>query len=161
MTEQAPQGITLDRRPFTAWGAFLGGQSAIGGNLFVALGLVVQACLGAAGAASAVSGLVFLLVGLSWVEMVAAMPVAGGGQYYVQRALGDFWGFVAGVALILDLTIGIALFATMAASYANIYTPALLGVEARDLVAQVGPFGTVEWFWLAEALAVSLMLVAV
>lgn len=153
------RAAALDRRPFSAWGAFLGGQAAIGGNLFVALGLVVQACLGAAGAASAISGVIFLFVGLAWVEMVAAMPVAGGGQYYVQRALGDFWGFIAGATLLLDLTIGISLFAAMAASYANIYTPALLGVEARELTVQIAGAGTLEWFWLAEALVISLLLV--
>ena len=159
MSEPGASAIPADRRSVSAGGTFLGGQAAIGGNLFVALGLVIQASRGGAGFAFALSGLVFLLVGLAYVEMVTALPVAGGAQYFVLRGLGDFWGFIAGAALILDLTIGIALFATMTASYANTFAPVLLGIEASTLAVHLPVVGRFEWFWFAESLAAASSLV--
>src|SRR5881628_1758134 len=148
-----------DRRSVGPWGAFLGGQVAIGGNLFVAIGLVAVAAQGAAGIAFLLAGCVFVLIGLCYVEMASALPVSGGGYYFVLRGLGDLAGFVAGAALILDLTIGIALFASMSASYANTFTPALLGAEASALSIRVPGVGHFEWLWFAESLAMVLALV--
>src|SRR5438477_12597917 len=51
--------------------------------------------------------------------------MAGGGQFYVLRGLGDFWGFVAGWAVLLDFTIDISLFALASAGYINFFIPAL------------------------------------
>ena len=150
-----------DRRPITAWGAFLGSQAAIGGNLFVALGLVLVSAQGAGALAFALSGLVFLLVGLSYVELASTFPVAGGGYYFVMRGLGDLAGFVAGAALILDLTIGIALFSAMGASYANTFAPALLGAEASLLSGDIPTLGRFEWFWFAESLALATLLIVI
>ena len=149
-----------ERRTSGAWSVFIGGQAAIGGNLFVALGLVVLAARGSAALCFAAAGVVFLLVGLATIELASAYPVAGGGHFFVQRALGDFWGFVAGSALLLDLTVGIALFATISASYVNTFSPALLGIEARELSLHSEGLGQVEWLWLIEALVITGLLVA-
>ena len=43
------------------------------------------------------------------VAALLARPVAGGGQYFVLRGLGDIFGFIAGWAVLLDFTIDIAL----------------------------------------------------
>lgn len=52
-------------------------------------------------------------------------PLAGGGQLFVLRGLGDFWGFVAGWAVLLDFTIDIALFAFGSAGYVDHFFPRL------------------------------------
>src|SRR5258708_3819384 len=65
------------------------------------------------------------MVGLAYTELAAAYPMAGGGQFYVLRGLGDFWGFVAGWAVLLDFTIDISLFALASAGYINFFFPAL------------------------------------
>jgi APA family basic amino acid/polyamine antiporter len=83
--------------------------------------------------------------------------VAGGGQYFTQRGMGDFLGFIAGSALILDYTIDIALFAVACTGYANFFLP-YLGYSLGSFVVPVGPFH-VNWFWLFESLAVILLLI--
>jgi len=47
----------------------------------------------------------YIFVGLAYTEMASAYPIAGGGQYFTLRGLGDFWGLVAGAALMLDYTL--------------------------------------------------------
>lgn len=46
-------------------------------------------------------GLIMALVGLTYAELVAAMPKAGGEHHYVLRALGSRWAFVASWAITL------------------------------------------------------------
>ena len=49
--------------------------------------------------------------------------------------MGDFLGFVAGAALLLDYTIDIALFATASAGYFNFFIPATeCGVETEVIL---------------------------
>src|SRR5439155_18891029 len=69
--------------------------------------------------------LVYVMVGLAYTELSAAYPMAGGGQFYVLRGLGDLLGFVAGWAVLLDFTIDIALFALASAGYLNFFFPVL------------------------------------
>lgn len=64
-------------------------------------------------------------MGLAYTELSAMYPLAGGGQLFVLRGLGDFWGFVAGWAVLLDFTIDIALFAFGSAGYIDHFFPGL------------------------------------
>jgi len=111
------------RRDVTVWGSFMWGYADVGADVYMALGLVIAAAQGAAGMAFAAAGLVYIMVGLAYTELASAYPVAGGGQYYALRGLGDFWGYVAGVALLLDYTIDIALFAVASVGYLNFFFP--------------------------------------
>jgi APA family basic amino acid/polyamine antiporter len=61
--------------------------------------------------------------------------------------LGDFWGLVAGAALMLDYTVDVALFAIASAGYINFFFPA-----AREFAVNIGPFHNVNLVWLAESL---------
>ncbi len=99
------------RRSVTPWGSYSWGYADVGADIFVALGLVVGAAAGASNVAFLFAGLVYVCVGLAYTELAAAYPVAGGGQYFVMRGLGDMLGFVAGWAVLLDFTIDITLFA--------------------------------------------------
>src|SRR5581483_1667557 len=112
-TSSPSSGVTSElRRDVTIWGSFTWGYADVGADVYVALGLVIGAAQGAAPLAFLAAGVVYIMIGLAYTEMAAAYPVAGGGHYYTLRGLGDFWGFIAGTALLLDYTIDIALFAT-------------------------------------------------
>jgi len=91
----------------------------------VALGLVIASAEGFANVAFLFAGLVYVTVGLAYTELSAMYPLAGGGQLYVLRGLGDFWGFVAGWAVLLDFTIDIALFAYFSSGYIDHFFPRL------------------------------------
>ena len=105
------------RRSVTPWGSFSWGYSDVGADIFVGLGLVLGAAAGASNVAFLFAGLVYVCVGLAYTELAAAYPVAGGGQYFVLRGLGDIFGFIAGWAVLLDFTIDIVLFAWSSIDY--------------------------------------------
>src|SRR5581483_6057595 len=141
------------RRDVTVWGSFSWGYADVGADVYVALGLVMGAAHGAAPLAFLAAGCVYVLIGFAYTELASAYPVAGGGQYYSLRGLGDIWGFIAGSALLLDYTIDIALFATASAGYMNFFFPAV-----RDFAFNIGPFEQVNLVWAAESLALIVIL---
>ena len=111
------------RRALTPWGSFAWGYSDVGADIFVGLGLVLGAAAGASNIAFLFAGLVYVCVGLAYTELAAAYPVAGGGQYFVLRGLGDIFGFIAGWAVLLDFTIDIVLFAWSCIDYLSKLMP--------------------------------------
>ncbi len=113
------------RRAVGVWGSYTWGYADVGADVYVALGIVMAAAQGATNVAFLFAGLVYVMVGLAYTELAAAYPMAGGGQFYVLRGLGDFWGFVAGWAVLLDFTIDISLFALASAGYINFFFPVL------------------------------------
>lgn len=135
------------RRDVSVWGSYMWGYADVGADIYVALGIVALAALGFTPLAFLAAGLVYAMVGLCYAELASAYPIAGGGQYFALRGLGDLWGFVAGSALLLDYTIDIALFTVIAFGYFNFFLP-----FAPNLTVRVGPT-TVHWFWLLETLA--------
>ncbi len=135
------------RRQVTIWGSFCWGYADVGADVYVALGLVIAAARGATPMAFAIAGAVYIFVGLAYTEMAAAYPIAGGGQYFTLRGMGDFWGLLAGAALMLDYTVDIALFAMASAGYINFFIPA-----ARNFAVNIGPFTQVNLIWLAESM---------
>jgi APA family basic amino acid/polyamine antiporter len=113
------------RRALTPWGSFSWGYSDVGADIFVGLGLVLGAAAGASNIAFLFAGLVYVCIGLAYTELAAAYPVAGGGQYFVMRGLGDIFGFIAGWAVLLDFTIDIVLFAWSCIDYLSKLVPIL------------------------------------
>ena len=99
-----------------------------------ALGLVVGAAAGAANVAFLFAGVVYVCVGLAYTELASAYPVAGGGQYFVMRGLGDLLGFIAGWAVLLDFTIDIVLFAWGCVGYLSYLIPFLSATAAPAAV---------------------------
>ena len=154
--QQTPSGAISAselRRDVSVWGSYMWGYADVGADIYVALGIVALAALGFTPLAFLAAGLVYAMVGLCYAELASAYPVAGGGQYFALRGLGDLWGFVAGSALLLDYTIDIALFTVIAFGYINFFLP-----FAATLTIQVGPTH-LHWFWLVETLAGILVLV--
>src|SRR5258708_36587705 len=121
-TPRECQGL---RRDVGVWVSYTWGYADVGADVYVALGMVMAAAQGATNVVFLFAGLVYVMVGVAYSELAAAYPMAGGGQFYVLRGLGDFWGFVAGWAVLLDFTIDISLFALASAGYINFFIPAL------------------------------------
>ncbi len=111
------------RRAVTPWGSFSWGYSDVGADIFVGLGLVLGAAAGGSNVAFLFAGIVYVCIGLAYTELAATYPVAGGGQYFVMRGLGDVFGFIAGWAVLLDFTIDIALFAWSCVDYLGAARP--------------------------------------
>src|SRR3989440_12245898 len=99
------------RRAVGVWGSYTWGYADVGADVYVALGIVMAAAQGATNVAFLFAGLVYVMVGLAYTELAAAYPMAGGGQFYVLRGLGDLMGFVAGLGVLLRFFIGIFVFA--------------------------------------------------
>src|SRR5579863_4291613 len=114
------------RRAVTPWGSFSWGYSDVGADIFVGLGLVLGAAAGASNVAFLFAGIVYVCIGLAYTELAAAYPVAGGGQYFVMRGLGDIFGFIAGWAVLLDFTIDVTLFAWVSVDYSSQLLPMLV-----------------------------------
>ncbi len=89
----------------------------IGASIYVALGIVAGAALGLTPVVLAVTGLIFLVVALSYAEGTAAIPETGGAETFTRRAFNDLVGFVTGWALFLDYLIVIALSALFLPHY--------------------------------------------
>lgn len=123
--DRAADEVTQLRREITTWGSFTWGYADVGADVYVALGLVLATAEGLANVAFLFAGLVYVTVGLAYTELSAAYPLAGGGQFFVLRGLGDLLGFIAGWAVLLDFTVDIALFAYSSAGYVNHFFPHL------------------------------------
>ena len=133
------------RRDVSVWGSFMWGFADVGADIYAALGIVIAATMGAAPLAFAAAGTVYIMIGLAYTELASSYPMAGGGQYFVSRGLGDLAGFVAGSALLLDYTIDIALFATFCAGYLNFFFPAI-----QHFKMTLGPFANVNPIWAGQ-----------
>jgi APA family basic amino acid/polyamine antiporter len=130
------------RRSVTPWGSFSWGYSDVGADIFVGLGLVLGAAAGASNVAFLFAGIVYVCIGLAYTELAAAYPVAGGGQYFVFRGLGDIFGFIAGWAVLLDFTIDIVLFAWSCIDYLSKLVP-ILSFTAHPWVHFLVVFGVI------------------
>src|SRR5918911_872158 len=121
----------------------------IGSSLYFALGVVALYALGLTPWVLLISGLVFVIVALSYAEGTAALPEPGGAALFVRRAFNDPAGFLTGWALFLDYLIVIAL----AALFAPHYLSEAVGWEALrrepwDVVAGSGVIVAVALAWL-------------
>ena len=141
------------RRDVTIWGSFTWGYADVGADVYVALGLVIGAAQGAAPLAFLTAGIVYILVGLAHTELASTYPVAGGGQYYTLRGLGDFVSLVTGAALLLDYTICISLFAVASAGYINFFFP-----KVQAFSMDIGPFKGINLVWATESLCLIFLL---
>src|SRR5947199_4514649 len=111
------------RRAVGPWGSYTWGYADVGADIYVALGLVIATAEGGANVAFLFAGMIYVTVGLAYTELSAMYPLAGGGQLWVMRGLGDVWGFTAGWSVLLAFTVDIALFAYISVSYIDRFIP--------------------------------------
>jgi APA family basic amino acid/polyamine antiporter len=89
----------------------------IASSLNFALGIIALHALGFTPLVLLATGLLFLIVSLSYAEGTAAIRETGGAATFVRIAFNDFWGFVTGWVLFLDYLIVIALSALFLPHY--------------------------------------------
>ncbi|TML40226.1 MAG: universal stress protein [Actinobacteria bacterium] len=90
----------------------------IASSIYFALGIIAFHALGFTPGVMLLTGVLFLLVSLSYAEGTAAIRETGGAATFVRIAFNDLWGFVTGWALFLDYLIVIALSALYVPHYA-------------------------------------------
>jgi basic amino acid/polyamine antiporter, APA family len=81
----------------------------IGSSIYFALGIVAAQALGLTPIVLLATGLLFLVVSLSYAEGTAAIPETGGAATFTRRAYNDLVGFATGWVLLLDYLIVISL----------------------------------------------------
>jgi basic amino acid/polyamine antiporter, APA family len=89
----------------------------IASSIYFALGIIALHALGFTPAVLLATGLLFLLVSLSYAEGTAAIRETGGAATFVRIAFNDLWGFITGWVLFLDYLIVIALSALFLPHY--------------------------------------------
>jgi len=141
------------RRSVTPWGSFSWGYSDVGADIFVGLGLVLGAAGGGSNVAFLFAGIVYICIGLAYTELAATYPVAGGGQYFVLRGLGDVFGFIAGWAVLLDFTIDIALFAWSCVDYLGQLMP-ILALTQHPWIHFVAAYGLIAGLCVLNVIGV-------
>jgi APA family basic amino acid/polyamine antiporter len=89
----------------------------IASSIYFALGIIAFKALGFTPAVLLATGLLFLLVSLSYAEGTATIRETGGAATFVRIAFNDLWGFITGWVLFLDYLIVIALSALFVPHY--------------------------------------------
>jgi APA family basic amino acid/polyamine antiporter len=107
----------------------------IGSSIYFALGIVAAQALGLTPVVLLFTGLLFLVVSLSYAEGTAAIPETGGAATFTRRAFNDLWGFGTGWVLFLDYLIVIAL--------SSLFIPHYLSAALGAPSLQRGPWDVV------------------
>ncbi|HEU0303562.1 MAG TPA: universal stress protein [Gaiellaceae bacterium] len=89
----------------------------IASSIYFALGIIAGRALGLTPEVLLLTGLLFLVVALSYAEGITAIPETGGAATLVRKAFNDFAGFCTGWVLFLDYLIVIALSALFLPHY--------------------------------------------
>src|SRR4051794_35149006 len=116
----------------------------IASSIYFALGIIAAHALGFTPYVLLFTGMVFLIVAMSYAEGTTELRETGGAATFVRRAFNDLAGFVAGWALFLDYLIVTAL----AALFLPHYLGAALAIESLesgpwDRVVALGTIGIV------------------
>ncbi len=101
------------------------GYGDVGSSIYYALGVTALYALGAMPLALALAGLVFFCTVLTYAELAAAMPEAGGSCSFARHAFNDLVSFIAGWALLLDYIVTIAISAYTVGPYLGYFFPVL------------------------------------
>lgn len=128
--EQTPQHIVqMDkgglRRVLGVRDLFALGYSDVGSSIYYALGVTTLYALGATPLALALAGIAFFCTALTYAEMSAALPEAGGSSSFARHAFNDLVSFIAGWALLLDYIVTIAISAFSVGPYLSYFFPIL------------------------------------
>jgi APA family basic amino acid/polyamine antiporter len=106
-----------------------------------------------------VAGLLSLFGALTYAELAAAMPEAGGEYVYLSEAYGPFWGFLYGWTQFWVAKSGsIATLAAGFYTYLTAFVPAL-GLTFCTLPLHIGPHGSLLQFHYGQLVAIALILI--
>ena len=98
----------------------LGVGAMIGAGIFILSGLAAGVAGPAATITYLIVGLMTLFTALSYCELAAAIPIAGGGYTFVHEAIGGFTAFITGWSMVFGLVVSAALYAI---GFAEHFTP--------------------------------------
>lgn len=128
---------------------FYGLGTIVGAGIYVAIGQVVGRAGPSAPLSFVLAGLLSALTGLSYAELSARYPEAGGGAVYVQEAFGSkFLSRAVGIAIALAAIVATASIARGSADYLQQFLP-LSEAEAAALVVLV--FSLIACLGVAES----------
>jgi APA family basic amino acid/polyamine antiporter len=114
-------------------GLFSVGYSDVGSSIYYALGVTALYALGATPLAIGIAGIFFAFTVLTYAELSAAIPEAGGVCSFSRRAFNDFMAFVAGWAILLDFIVTAAISSYSIGPYLSYFFP-VLKTTAGNLV---------------------------
>src|ERR1051326_7078640 len=114
------------QRRLSAADLFAVAYGEIASSIYFALGIIAARALGLTPYVLLVTGLLFLIVALSYAEGTTELRETGGAATFVRRAFNDLAGFIAGWALFLDYLVVIAL----AALFLPHYFGSAIGAES-------------------------------
>lgn len=137
------QELKKSLTPLMLWG--LGVGYVISGMYFGwNLGLEKGGTLGLAIATFFVI-IMYVTFTFSYSELAAAIPKAGGGFVYSERALGKNWGFIAGMAQNIEFIFAPPAIALAIGAYFNLFIPGLpvleIAVAAYVLITALNVYG--------------------
>lgn len=148
------------RRVLRVRDLFAIGYGDVGSSIYYALGVTTLYALGATPIALALAGLAFFCTAMTYAEMSAALPEAGGSASFARHAFNDLVSFIAGWALLLDYIVTIAISVYTVGPYLGYFFPALKSL-AWNLPFSVGLIGlllVLNVIGIKESTRVSLIL---
>jgi APA family basic amino acid/polyamine antiporter len=135
------------QRRLTGADLFAVAYGEIASSIYFALGIIAAHALGLTPVVLLFTGVLFLLVALSYAEGTTELRETGGAATFVRRAFNDLAGFVAGWALFLDYLIVTAL--------AALFLPHYLGSALSIRSIETGPWDKVVALGVIAAVGVS------
>ena len=112
----------------------LGLGTMIGAGIFVLPGIVAEAAGPASMVSFTIGGIVALLAALSLSELATGMPKAGGSYYYINHALGSFFGTIVGWGMWAGLMFATAFYMLGFGQYLLNQPSTAIGVVAAAVV---------------------------
>lgn len=106
-------------------GLFSVGYGDVGSSIYYALGVTALYALAATPLAIGIAGICFVFTVLTYAELSAAIPEAGGGCSFSRKAFNDFISFIAGWAMLLDYIVTAAISAFSVGPYLGYFFPVL------------------------------------
>lgn len=103
------------------------GFGDVGSSVYYALGITVLYALGAAPLAIAIAAFFFICTVLTYSELSASIPEAGGSANFARFAFNDLVSFIAGWGLLLAYIMTLAISAYTIGPYLSIFFPFLKG----------------------------------
>jgi basic amino acid/polyamine antiporter, APA family len=140
----------------------LGLGTMIGAGIFVLPGIVAESAGPASMVSFVIGGVVALLAALSLSELATGMPKAGGSYYYVNHALGSFFGTIVGWGMWAGLMFATAFYMLGFGQYllnqpSGALTVILAGLAMTSLLVAINYRGVKETGSLQNVIVVVLV----
>ncbi|TYL37620.1 amino acid transporter [Natronococcus pandeyae] len=140
----------------------LGLGTMIGAGIFVLPGIVAASAGPASMVSFVIGGMVALLAALSLSELATGMPKAGGSYYYVNHALGSFFGTIVGWGMWAGLMFATAFYMLGFGQYlldqpSDALTVILAGLVMASLLVAINYRGVKETGSLQNVIVIALV----